>query len=63
LTLAVIAAQTLHLAVASAVILTRPVDVAKGALGALALITDVVVLGIAVGGIGRFLRRYKHRRT
>ena len=63
MTLAVIAAQTLHLAVASAVILTLPVDVAKGTLGALALTTDVVVLGIAVGGIGRFLLRYKHRRT
>jgi hypothetical protein len=63
LTLAVTVAQTLHLAAASVVILTLPVDVAKGILGALALATDVAVVGIAVGGIGRFLLRHKRRRT
>jgi hypothetical protein len=63
LTLAVIAAQTLHLAVASVVILALPVDVAKGVLGALALATDVAVLGIALGGIGRFLLRHERRGT
>jgi hypothetical protein len=63
LTLAVIAVQTLHLTVAAAVIMTLPVDVAKGILAALALATDVGVLGIAVGGIGRFLLRHKHSRA
>ena len=63
LTLAIIAAQTLHLIAASTVILTVPVDVAKGTLGVLALTTDIVVLGITIGGIGRFLLRHaRHAR-
>jgi hypothetical protein len=59
LTLAVVAAQTLHLVIGSVVILTLPIDVAKVVLGAVSLVTGIGVLGITIGGIGRFLLRHK----
>lgn len=61
LTLAVAALQLLHLIAATVVILTLSVDIAKGAIGLLALTTDIAVLVIALGGIGRFLLRHKAR--
>lgn len=59
LTLGVTTAHLLHLIAATVVILTLPVDVAKGLLGILALTTNAIVLAIVLGGIGAFLR---HRR-
>jgi hypothetical protein len=57
LTLAVAIAGLLHLVAAAIVIFTLPVDIAKGALGLLALATDAVIVAIVVGGIGKFVRR------
>lgn len=57
LTLAVAIAGFVHLAAAAIVIFTLPVDIAKGTLSALALATDVVIVAIALGGIGQFRRR------
>jgi hypothetical protein len=61
LTFAVAIAQLLHLALATVVILALPVDIAKGLLGILALGTDAVVLVIALGGVGHFLRRHRRQ--
>ncbi|WP_198730508.1 VC0807 family protein [Mycolicibacterium baixiangningiae] len=57
LTTCIAAAQTLHLAAASIVILTLSVDVAQGLLSFLALATDLAVLLITVGGVSRYLMR------
>ena len=59
LTMAVMVAQAIHLAAATFVILTLPVDVAKGTIGLLALATDIAVLVIALGGTGRFLMHHR----
>lgn len=61
LTLAVAITQLLHLVAAAGVIVTMPVDVAKGLLGMLALVTNAIVLTTVLGGIGHFLRHYKSR--
>ncbi|MBO0882883.1 MAG: hypothetical protein J2P17_21615, partial [Mycobacterium sp.] len=57
LTLVVGIAGMLHLIAATIVIFTLPVDIAKGLLGVLSLGTDAIILAIALGGIGYFLRR------
>jgi hypothetical protein len=59
LSLAVAILQILHLTAAVLVIFSLPVDIAKGVLGILALSTDIAVLAVALGGIGRFLMRHK----
>lgn len=57
LTATIAAAQTLHLAAATIVILTLSVDIAQGLLSLFALATDLAVLLITLGGVSRFLVR------
>ncbi|WP_431241027.1 VC0807 family protein (plasmid) [Mycolicibacterium aichiense] len=59
LSIAVATACLVHLAAAAIAIFTLPVDIARGTLGLLALITDALIAIIVIGGVGRFLRRDK----
>jgi hypothetical protein len=58
LTLAVALAGFVHLIAAAVAIFTLRVDIARGALGMLSLATDIVILAIVIGGVGRFLRSH-----
>lgn len=63
LTLVVVILQLLHLLAAVLIIFTLPVDLAKGTMGLLTLVTVIASLTVALSGIARFLRRHNTRQT
>jgi len=59
LSLAIAILQIVHLAAVAVIILTMPVDVARGVLVVIAMIAGIIIVAITLGGIGRFLLRHK----